>query len=335
MRDRLNSLLRLLQHEAVFRWGLIAAISVIITLHLVGPEWELNWPVVGLMSLILVIYYFPTISHIVLPGNIELHREIDRAQDTVNQSVEAHERAALDEAPEIEEGEQRDLSALTQSDIQILDVKEVLQDSFKRSSQGAAMELGRLLEQAVADLTVLYVPQSEQRLGPMPERIRRLLEQELIDATTASATNEIWQLRNRAVHGHAVSDDEIVRILDLGVRVLQFLRDAARRNWQVSAPRSALPQGEAVDLGLRKKFGTDTDHFIFTCEVTDPQGGTATASSHLLSDIWSFVAYPSDFSDASTNPVGEYSVRYFISDVLVATDKFVVWYLVSQVSEED
>ena len=145
MRDRLNSLLRLLQDEAVFRWGLIAAIRVIITLHLVGPEWEVNWPVVGLMSLTLVIYYFPSISHIVLPGNIELHREIDRAQDTVNESVEAHERAAVDEAPGIKEGEPRDLSALTRMDIEILDVKEVLQDSFKRSSQGAAVELGRLL----------------------------------------------------------------------------------------------------------------------------------------------------------------------------------------------
>lgn len=104
LRRLLENVVDALEREPIFRYALISGITALIVLSFVGPDLEIEWPVVGLVALILAIFYFPTITRIVLPGNIEIHRQISEAGALTEASIEA-ETARPAEQPEKDQGQ--------------------------------------------------------------------------------------------------------------------------------------------------------------------------------------------------------------------------------------
>ncbi len=319
-----NSIVAALEREPFFRYGLIAGIAGILALHFVGPKIDIDWPLIGLIGLALIIFYFPTITRMVLPGGLEIHRELNRAQQLVQTSVAAEQpiQTATGDAAASD-----DSAARPPEPERPKDLHETLLDIFEVSPNAAAMEMGRLIEEAVSNLIFIYGRGTKPRIHPVPRKLTYLLQQEVIDRSTASATLEVWRLRNQAVHGHAMSDDDILRFLDIGMTVMDALSAAAMKNWQVSAPRYPswkVHPGQTVQLGLRRKFGGEDEMYYFSCYVFDPNNQPATASAVVQADKWAYLQYPAGFPGGSTAVVGVYRVRYEILGTLIATDSFEV-----------
>jgi len=103
--------------------------------------------------------------------------------------------------------------------------------------------------------------------------------------------------------------------------------DGAGVSWQTSAPRSAIAKtfpGDVVELGLRNKYGTEDDIFFYTMRVQKPDGNASTAQNTVVSDAWSSLFYPNDFSVGDTKQEGIYTVLYQNRGEIIACDGFTI-----------
>jgi hypothetical protein len=94
--------------------------------------------------------------------------------------------------------------------------------------------------------------------------------------------------------------------------------DFTTLTWQTSAPREPVAAGEAVDLGLRNKFGEPGECYDFLMEVSDPQGEYAWAEGTVCADEWADLTYE------YTYLFGTYHVYFSIEGQLIAQDSFEV-----------
>ena len=98
------------------------------------------------------------------------------------------------------------------------------------------------------------------------------------------------------------------------------------RTWQVSAPRgipNPVRAGEAIELGLRNKFGTNAELYTAGATVIGP-AGTASGTAVVGSCEWARIVYPDEFVAARSLTPGVYTVVWEINGGFVACDGFTV-----------
>lgn len=96
------------------------------------------------------------------------------------------------------------------------------------------------------------------------------------------------------------------------------------RQWQVSAPRETVRPQEIVQIGLRNKFGGQTEGYGLEVRVVAPDGSSTTATSSALGTNWAYLVYPTDFVGAGPVVVGVYTIIWTSSGGFLACDGFVV-----------
>ena len=97
------------------------------------------------------------------------------------------------------------------------------------------------------------------------------------------------------------------------------------RNWQVSAPRETVNAGESVEIGLRNKFGENSEVYYVVARVIGPDDAEVSVTTELRADEWATLMYPDDFSKADPIMPGVYTVIWEVLDEgFVACDGFQV-----------
>ena len=79
-----------------------------------------------------------------------------------------------------------------------------------------------------------------------------------------------------------------------------------------------------VEIGLRNKYGGDTEGHAVTAVVVAPSRARAAATTRVLGENWSYLHYPGEFSGAPGLEDGRYKVVWSVEDRIVACDEWVV-----------
>ncbi|CAN5443634.1 hypothetical protein BH18ACT1_BH18ACT1_19570 [soil metagenome] len=142
----------------------------------------------------------------------------------------------------------------------------------------------------------------------------------LIAALWLGATALPEEERPRLVAGATTSTADPAAAVEAACR---DRRPKASTSLQTSAPRSGVPGGSVVELGLRDRVGTGSR--AVEAEVVAPSGEAAIAIAQLDGDAWAYLRYPADFAGAPAPRAGTYRVGWRgVGGGAVACDGFVV-----------
>ncbi|MCA1601913.1 MAG: hypothetical protein LC776_09820 [Acidobacteria bacterium] len=90
--------------------------------------------------------------------------------------------------------------------------------------------------------------------------------------------------------------------------------------WQVSAPRDvnggrSVRPGQALEIGLRKKYGQEHESYYVSATVFAPDGTSTRADGLLKGDQWLYMIYPNEFPGAKGIPSsGNYTIVWEVAE---------------------
>ena len=131
--------------------------------------------------------------------------------------------------------------------------REVLSQAVE-SPKAALMLLASDIEQELRELLAATGWQRMQRTTSIPASIERLASETPLPDSVREAVQHFWPVRNRLVHGHDVSDDDVLRAIDTGLLILKSVRAIPREINVVHHPGAEVfsdPQGKAPVSGAR------------------------------------------------------------------------------------
>jgi hypothetical protein len=138
----------------------------------------------------------------------ELHETAQAAESETAQVVEAPSTTAAAEE------QKRDAWA----------VPERVLEEASRNPKVALILLASELEREVRQLLASMGFFGRARPGSLPESIRTLEERGALPRHLAESVRNFWAVRNRLVHGHEASEDDIVRAIDSGLTILRAIQ---------------------------------------------------------------------------------------------------------------
>ena len=95
-------------------------------------------------------------------------------------------------------------------------------------------------------------------------------------------------------------------------------------SWQTSAPREKLNRfARSVEVGLRNKYGSINDEFIFNVYVKTPSSDIHSTKNIIKSNDWSDLNYPEDFNEYRLEQ-GTYTVIFTLNNNVIACDGFII-----------
>jgi len=95
-------------------------------------------------------------------------------------------------------------------------------------------------------------------------------------------------------------------------------------SWQTSAPRDKLNRfTRSVEIGLRNKYGSNNDEFVFNVYVKTPYLDIHSTKNIIKSNDWSDLNYPEDFNEYRLEQ-GTYTVIFTLNNNVIACDGFII-----------
>ena len=98
----------------------------------------------------------------------------------------------------------------------------------REAPKPALMLLASDIESELRDLLAGTGWHQMQRFTSVPAGIERLAAQTAIPEAVQEAMQQFWPVRNRLIHGHNVTDDDILRAIDAGMLILKSIRAIPR-----------------------------------------------------------------------------------------------------------
>lgn len=94
--------------------------------------------------------------------------------------------------------------------------------------------------------------------------------------------------------------------------------------WQTSSPREKLNRfTRSVEIGLRNKYGSNNDEFVFNVYVKTPYSDIHSTKNIIKSNGWSDLNYPKDFNEVRLEQ-GTYTVIFTLNNNIIACDGFII-----------
>ncbi len=185
--------------------------------------------------------------------------EFDSSLTQLQQQAEE----AASEVAALPQGESSEPEAKEDVDV----IRRVL-DEAARSPKTALLLLASEMEREVRELLASLGLLGGRQYVSFREAIKRLQEYGL-PGHVPSSVDLFWQTRNRLVHGHGATDDDILRAIDSGITILKALQAIPHETNTVYHPGVEVyadPQGEKVREGVK----------ALILETESPGGATKT-----------------------------------------------------------
>lgn len=98
------------------------------------------------------------------------------------------------------------------------------------------------------------------------------------------------------------------------------------RQWQVSAPRTPQPVGQAITVGLREKYADAGQRTVVRARILGAAAPVVSKPIQVIDGNFADGEYPRDFPSARPLPPGTYTVHWVLAegDGFLACDGFVV-----------
>jgi hypothetical protein len=232
----------------------------------------LLWPVLGFAIVFLFKGQIRELLHRLKKGKLfgqEL--ELEASLERLNASATAA-ASELGKLPETEHG--RDDSP------QQADDESKLISLAATSPKTALLELSSLLEREARNVLAATGHLRGRTNVPLRDTIAEMDANRSLPAHVSGSLKQFWEVRNRIVHGHGATEDDVLSALDSGMAILRALRAIPRETHTVIHPgvpiyadreaKVLIPDAKGVILestslsGVRKRqsiFPTTKDHF--------------------------------------------------------------------------
>lgn len=197
---------------------------------LAGLVTPLFWPTVALIALLLfrkeIRSLFGRIRRgVILGQEIELEESLSRLDQSAVEA--ASEVAALPQREYAESGLQRP------EDVDV--VRRVLNEAA-RSPKTALLLLASEIERELRELLASLGLLRGRQYVPFREAIQILQQHSGLPEHVTSSIELFWNVRNRLVHGHGATDDDLIRAIDSGTTILKALQAIPRETNVVYHP---------------------------------------------------------------------------------------------------
>ena len=225
-------------------WPVVALVIAVLAIRLVSTAKELadlisafatlTWP---LAMLTIVSWFRPEIRAVLsrirkgkfLGQEIELDdlQAKTEAAEAISSRIVSATGSAAGTSSATAEGARVEAAENTGAGAAQDEIEEVLREA-SRSPRIGLMLLSAKIERAARDLATDIGLDVSRRPVPLGSLIRQLAQAEQLTFEDAEALNLFNHVRNRIVHGHDADEDEIVRAIDSGTRLLRLLLSRPR-----------------------------------------------------------------------------------------------------------
>jgi hypothetical protein len=208
--------------------------------------------------------------------------ELDKALD----NLDATAKSAAEETPDIEVP--IDTGSATTGQLQEIQepVQEVLRE-IPRSPRGALMILASELEREIRQFLASSGWISQIGTTNMYMALQQLEQKGIIRSNLAGSVRQFIDVRNRVVHGHGATEDDVIRAIDSGLTILKTVLSLPHEKNVVYRPSVEVysdPQGKsrredihAVVLQTTSPGGASTRLRVFPTTRTHFEEGKRVA----------------------------------------------------------
>ncbi|MGO9244254.1 MAG: hypothetical protein ACLQDC_05715 [Verrucomicrobiia bacterium] len=109
-------------------------------------------------------------------------------------------------------------------------------DLAARSPKAALVALSATLEKEARDVLAVSGHLKGRSHVPFREAIAEIESKKLLLPHVSGSLKQFWEVRNRIVHGHGATDDDVLRAIDSGMSILRALRAVPRQTFTVLHP---------------------------------------------------------------------------------------------------
>lgn len=187
-------------YPTVLKW-ISASISllcvILIILHAVFPQFAIDMVTVALIVILIFPWLLPYIANIKLPGGIEITtREVEQLERAASKLVPLRRRARR----------------TTEQRLYLL---------FNEDPNLALAYLRMEIEKRLREIALKR--RLDVEMHPLSYLLRNLLTQKIIDREEFDALQTVIRICNKAVHSEKVNPEIAFKIIDIGIRLLNYL----------------------------------------------------------------------------------------------------------------